>query len=870
MLTVVIPADMQYAPGEYSLKLVLYQNNSIFCTLVYNVAFVLSQQMSGDPTTETQSEGGNTVHLYTVAEFYMFSPVVPTVGNDGYWYVNGNKISDGNGEFIPSSHTVEYDPVTNRIIIDRGRVNQQGQSIAQVITSLADALGIASQSHNTAEQDHARAETDHDNAGNDHTNAQSDHEAIQQLIVQYEPIVINGNVTNAPDEEDITSDSNDLLKLKDRGTIYGMGYIILRRNKTFAEQVTAANTIYEIRYDFDLDEATVTIPTGSTLRFVGGSVTNGTLSGQNTKLVFDAPFVNGATLSGTFFTEQDVKDDEIFKDSTYDTRRISSLFAIQSPVQKVFFSKHTYSDVETIAVSRNMDVDFGGSTINMKLDSGEIPITFLSMTESTNRAVSANVLDFVKLRNVTIVGNTDYEYNGTASPGYSGKYRRAIQLFKVSDVLLENVTLTNYVIGTNNSPEGLPDAGIYRYINKAIVVWGYDKCEVDGFVCHDCHADNIIFLVPNLNENNMALVHDCHSYDNFTGLLAIYDGRCRIYGNTVSEFDSSAFNAFCYSSEIYSNRFFNGKRSSAIDLDEDGAYKAYDVKIYDNLCVDMPICGITVCGSDITVLNNSISGNGETTAINGIGVSLPKAEGLQLGSTVNNPLTGNVFKNIAILNNRVSGFNMLLLSLQSSSVISGVGTQKYKNFVVRGNDFRGNESADRKGGFILLPPVQDALIKDNTFDGKTASITSASSFAMISAITALNSSYYWSTEKIVIDNNTFLSGNVEGTNKNNLLYIQDSYRTGGSSGVDTTVRVQITNNTSAAVKKAVSYSDSRLATGQTFEVVENNNINLPIEYDSVVVETPFEGKMKIIDGKPAWYVSSKWVDATGEELSSEE
>lgn len=280
MLTVVIPADMQYAPGEYSLKLVLYQNSSIFCTLVYNVAFVLSQQMSGDPTTETQSEGGNTVHLYTVAEFYMFSPVVPTVGNDGYWYVNGNKISDGNGEFIPSSHTVEYDPATNRIIIDRGRVNQQGQSIAQVITSLADALGIASQSHNTAEQDHARAETDHDNAGDDHTNAQSDHEAIQQLIEQYEPIVINGNVTNAPDEEDITSDTNDLLKFKDRGTIYGMGYVILRKDKTFAEQLTKTNTIYEIRYDFDLDDETITLPEGSILNFVGGSVSNGVLIGS--------------------------------------------------------------------------------------------------------------------------------------------------------------------------------------------------------------------------------------------------------------------------------------------------------------------------------------------------------------------------------------------------------------------------------------------------------------------------------------------------------------------------------------------------------------------------------------------------------------
>lgn len=113
---------------------------------------------------------------------------------------------------------------------------------------------------------------------------------LQQEIDSIQPIIIEGNVTNAPDEEDITTDENDLLKFANRPTaVNQMGYVILRKNKTFAEQVTDENTIYEIRYDFDLDGASVTIPAGCVLKFVGGVLRNGTILFNNTFI--DAPCV---------------------------------------------------------------------------------------------------------------------------------------------------------------------------------------------------------------------------------------------------------------------------------------------------------------------------------------------------------------------------------------------------------------------------------------------------------------------------------------------------------------------------------------------------------------------------------------------------
>ena len=108
---------------------------------------------------------------------------------------------------------------------------------------------------------------------------------LQQQIDAIHPVIIEGNVENAPDEEDITTDENNLLKFANRSaTLTNKGYKILRSDKTFAEQVTDINTIYEIRYAFDLDSESVTIPSGCVLSFNGGKLSNGTLEGTSTTI----------------------------------------------------------------------------------------------------------------------------------------------------------------------------------------------------------------------------------------------------------------------------------------------------------------------------------------------------------------------------------------------------------------------------------------------------------------------------------------------------------------------------------------------------------------------------------------------------------
>ena len=106
--------------------------------------------------------------------------------------------------------------------------------------------------------------------------------AIQNQFETYVPIEITGDVTNAPDEEDITSDSNNLLKFKNRNALNGKGYVILRSGE-LTPQLTQSNTIYEVRYNHNItSESPITLPPNCILYFNGGMISDGTLIGDNT------------------------------------------------------------------------------------------------------------------------------------------------------------------------------------------------------------------------------------------------------------------------------------------------------------------------------------------------------------------------------------------------------------------------------------------------------------------------------------------------------------------------------------------------------------------------------------------------------------
>ena len=135
----------------------------------------------------------------------------------------------------------------------------------------------------------------------------TEEEFLEQLVDATKGrYIVQGNIINAADEEDLTVEHSDLLgidtlKLANRDNTNGIGYVILRKNKSFAEQVTKENTIYEIRYNFDLNGQEITIPERCILKFDGGSISNGTINGNSSIIISESILIfKNIIISGTW------------------------------------------------------------------------------------------------------------------------------------------------------------------------------------------------------------------------------------------------------------------------------------------------------------------------------------------------------------------------------------------------------------------------------------------------------------------------------------------------------------------------------------------------------------------------------------------
>lgn len=106
-----------------------------------------------------------------------------------------------------------------------------------------------------------------------------------------------------PDNEDLTTtepdeQGNTRIKFADKeynpDSFSGLGHVILRKNLVevndpqtgksrgivnflYQDMINKENTIYEIKYDFDLNGQTITIPNNCILKYNGGSIKNGTV-----------------------------------------------------------------------------------------------------------------------------------------------------------------------------------------------------------------------------------------------------------------------------------------------------------------------------------------------------------------------------------------------------------------------------------------------------------------------------------------------------------------------------------------------------------------------------------------------------------------
>lgn len=106
-----------------------------------------------------------------------------------------------------------------------------------------------------------------------------------------------GIITNMADDEDLYSTGGDISVLKFADKEYnsvnysGLGRKYLRKNVIedknvlIQDMINKSNTRYIIQYDYDLNGESINIPENSILDFQGGSLSNGTIVGNNTNVV---------------------------------------------------------------------------------------------------------------------------------------------------------------------------------------------------------------------------------------------------------------------------------------------------------------------------------------------------------------------------------------------------------------------------------------------------------------------------------------------------------------------------------------------------------------------------------------------------------
>ena len=150
-ISFVLTEDMQTSTGLYSFSLDLYMHGQVIDSIVANDIIEIVRERKCLHTCQLASRPIPVTEIISVGQFNLFAPSAPVAGSDGYWYFNGERIKDDEGNDIPTNFTLDI--VTEgenagRIIINQGRYNEV------VVDNLKEALGKSAADHERAEQDH--------------------------------------------------------------------------------------------------------------------------------------------------------------------------------------------------------------------------------------------------------------------------------------------------------------------------------------------------------------------------------------------------------------------------------------------------------------------------------------------------------------------------------------------------------------------------------------------------------------------------------------------------------------------------------------------------------------------------------------------
>lgn len=177
----------QVATGVYDLELTIYRSGKKLCQSTYLGAFSLEKHVQKFPEmihtlqreANMHEQQAAVVELFSAAEWWMYKPVEPVAGSDGFWYVNGSIVLDDNDNPVPTKYSVRFDHEDQCLYVYVGVYGEESYQEIQKITDVADIIAYAKDTFDANEAE--RQETFEENEEKRQENEEKRQERFEEL-----------------------------------------------------------------------------------------------------------------------------------------------------------------------------------------------------------------------------------------------------------------------------------------------------------------------------------------------------------------------------------------------------------------------------------------------------------------------------------------------------------------------------------------------------------------------------------------------------------------------------------------------------------------------------------------------------------------
>lgn len=245
-------------------------------------------------------------------------------------------------------------------------------------------------------------------------------EVVEKHVTENYSNVFNNpeSVVNNPDNEDIQSVGEvgkEVIQFADKSydeaSFSGIGRVYLRKkmvngvNVLDSSQIKSdkQNTRFIVQYDYDLNGATLNVPAGCTIDLNGGSISNGTLALNNTRIVGQGEIrcnitgnVKGAINIEHFGARS---NDKTFDNGSVINRVASISGDLYLPEGKYYFST-------PIVIGKSRNVKFEGS------------LYYLGGTKTTALTINGGYSNLISINKVANDENSKVSYENAGEDTY--------------------------------------------------------------------------------------------------------------------------------------------------------------------------------------------------------------------------------------------------------------------------------------------------------------------------------------------------------------------------------------------------------------------------------------------------------------------